>query len=139
LKAITFRFERRRSAIFGVVYRPVARVSLWSSRAQNWVDVVMLVDSGADYTLLPNLYAGLLGVRLERECRHLLTVGIGGSERVRLLPQLRMRLGPWSRRIPVGFLDHDDVPPLLGRMRCLDTFEVVFSRHRTTFRSQRRR
>ena len=25
-------------------------------------------------------------------------------------------LGPWTRAIPIGFLTHDRVPPLLGRM-----------------------
>ncbi len=93
----------------------------------------MLVDTGADYTLLPRIYAALLGVNLQRNCRRLMTAGIGGTERVYLLPRLRMRLGPWLRRIPVGFLDHDDVPPLLGRARCLDTLEVCFWRHRTRF------
>ena len=93
----------------------------------------MLVDTGADYTLLPRSYAAILGVSPKRDCRRLLTAGIGGTEHVYLLPQLRMRLGPWLRRIPVGFLNHDDVPPLLGRVRCLDTFEVCFGRHRTRF------
>ena len=93
----------------------------------------MLVDTGADYTLLPQAYAAILGINLEKECRPLVTAGIGGAERVYLLPQLEMRLGSWPRRIPVGFLDHDDVPPLLGRIRCLDSFDVRFARHQTTF------
>lgn len=135
MKTVSFPFERQRSAVFNVVYRPVAPVSLWSTRSRSWLRVMMLVDTGADYTLLPHLYATLLGVDLDTQCRRVVTAGIGGSERVYLLQGLGMRLGPWSRRIPVGFLDHDDVPPLLGRARCLDTFELRFARHRTMFRS----
>jgi hypothetical protein len=97
----------------------------------------MLVDTGADYTLLPRAYATVLGVSLETQCRRVRTAGIGGTELVHLLPRLSMRLGPWSRRIPVGFLDHDDVPPLLGRVRCLDSFDVRLVRHQTTFRMPR--
>jgi len=93
----------------------------------------MLVDTGAHYTLLPRVYAALLGVRVQRDCRRVRTAGIGGDERVYLLPQLQMRVGPWLRQIPVGFLNHDDVPPLLGRARCLDTFDVCFEGRRTTF------
>jgi hypothetical protein len=93
----------------------------------------MLVDTGADYTLLARAYAALLGVDLRRQCRRVATAGVGGTEIVHLLPRVRMRLGPWSRVIPVGFLDRNDVPPLLGRTRCLDTFDVRFAGRRTTF------
>ena len=99
----------------------------------------MLVDTGADYTLLGRAHAAVLGVDLRRQCRRVATAGIGGTEIVHLLPRLRMRLGPWARVIPVGFLDRDDVPPLLGRRRCLDTFAVRFAGYRTTFSVPRRR
>lgn len=99
----------------------------------------MLVDTGADYTLLPRIYAAILGVDLDKQCQHLSTSGIGGAEAVHLLRRLRMRLGPWIARVPVGFLSHDDVPPLLGRAGCLDKFDVRFARHRTTFTLPRQR
>jgi len=139
LKTVRFPFERQRSGIFGTVYRPVARVDLWSTRSCGWVEVVMLVDTGADYTLLPRTYAAVLGINLVTQCRRVMTAGIGGTERVYLLPRLQSRLGSWTRRIPVGFLDHDDVPPLLGRIRCLDTFDVRFVLHETIFALPRRR
>lgn len=93
----------------------------------------MLIDSGADYTLLPYAYARILDVDVKRQCRRIPTAGIGGTETVHLLPALPMRLGPWRRRIPVGFLERDDIPPLLGRIRCLDSFDVRLARRRTTF------
>lgn len=86
-----------------------------------------------DVTLLPRVYAALLGIDLRRQCQRITTAGIGGTEAVHLLSSLRMRLGPWSRRIPAGFLDRDDVPPLLGRVRCLDTFALRLAGQRTTF------
>jgi len=138
LSVLVIPFDRRRSAVFGTVRRPVVPVALWSARARAWVEVVMLVDTGADVTLLPHPYADILGVDLSRQCRPITSAGIGGTEAVQLLPRLAMRLGPWSRRIPVGFLRRDDVPPLLGRIRCLDTFAVRLADWRTRFDATRR-
>ncbi len=93
----------------------------------------MLVDTGADYTLLPQVYASHLGIRFDRDSRPFNTMGIGGSERVYVVPHWRMQLGPFRREIPLGFLTRNDVPPLLGRQACLETFKLTLSRHRTTF------
>ena len=131
-RQISFAFERRPSALFGSVYRPLAVVELWSQKLHGWVRVAMLVDTGADYTLLPKVYASHLGVRLDRNAEVFNTMGIGGSERVYLVRRWPMRLGPWKRQIPLGFLTRDDVPPLLGRQACLETFKLTFFRHRTT-------
>ena len=44
-----------------------------------------------------------------------------------------MKIGKEERFIPIGFLKHDDIPPLLGRYKCLDTFSVTFSKFTTIF------
>jgi hypothetical protein len=131
-------FERQPSALFGTVRRPVAPAQFWSARSRVWVTIVMLVDTGADYTLLGHAHADVLGIDLRR-CHRVATAGIGGTETVYLRSRLTLRLGPWSRVVVAGFLDRDDVPPLLGRARCLDTFDVRFSRHRTFFSAPRHR
>jgi len=96
----------------------------------------MLVDTGADYTILPHYLAQELGVRLRKDCKVFRTTGIGGMETVYVLPKLRVRLGKWERLIPVGFLGRDDIPPLLGRHRFLETFHTHLSKkHIITFRS----
>jgi len=93
----------------------------------------MLVDTGADYTLLPHVYASHLGVGFDRDCQVFNTMGVGGTERVYLKRRWPMQLGPWRRETPLGFLTRKDVPPLLGRQACLETFKLTFFRHRTTF------
>lgn len=90
-----------------------------------------LVDTGADYTLLPHSFATFLGIDLAKECEEFMTLGIGGAERIRLCREIRLRLGPWQRTVPVGFLSRLDVPPLLGRQECLETFKVTLHRWRT--------
>ena len=132
-RQITFAFERRPSPLFGSVSRPLAVVRLWSRKIHGWVDVAMLVDTGADYTLLPKLYASHLGIGLERDGQTFDTLGIGGSERVYLVRRWPMELGQWKREIPIGFLARNDVPPLLGRQACLETFRLTLFQHRTTF------
>lgn len=132
-RQITFPFERQPSPLFGSVSRPVATVALWSRKIQGWVRVIALVDTGADYTLLPRPYASHLGIRLGRDSRQFDTMGIGGRERVYLVRRWPMKLGYWRREIPLGFLHRDDIPPLLGRHACLETFKLTMYRHRTTF------
>lgn len=91
------------------------------------------MDSGADYTILPRRHVRDLGLPPAREARLLPGEGIGGREPVPFVRRWAFRLGPWERPIPLGFLLNDRVPPLLGRMGCLDAFKVTLFRRRTAF------
>lgn len=42
-------------------------------------------------------------------------------------------LGGINREVPIGFLENDSVPPLLGRQEFFETFKVVFEKFTTTF------
>ena len=135
---IKFPFEIKSSGIFGPVTRPVAKVDVWSKFSNNWVEIIMLVDSGADYSLLPKFYAEDLGINLEKDCKPYSTFGVGGSETVYVLKNLKVKLGKWKFKIPVGFLERDNIPPLLGRQSFLEDFKVIFYRHTTTFSDYRK-
>lgn len=94
----------------------------------------MIVDTGADYTLLPLSDAADLGVDLEKDCRSFETRGIGGTETVYLLKRrIRVKIGDFTSNIPIGFLARDDIPELLGRQECLNNFAVLFSKFTTSF------
>lgn len=132
--AITFPFDKSVSPILGKIHRPLARVFFFSPTKNHWYGTWMLVDTGADYTLLPKYFAKRLGVNLEKDCKVFRTAGIGGTEKVYLLRTVKVRLGQWERKIPVGFLDRDNIPPLMGRHLFFETFEVLFSSsHMLTF------
>lgn len=137
MTTLRFPFDKSSSEIFGYVYRPIAKVDFWSRKINGWVKVIMIVDTGADYSLLPRFYAMDLGIDLKKECKAHWTGGIGGREKVHLFREAKVRLGKWKRTIPVGFLDCDDIPPLLGRQGFLETFEVTFSNHYTSFSKMR--
>lgn len=132
--AIKFKFEAKPSSLFGVVYRPVATVEFKIQNSKNWVPIKMLVDSGADYSLLPKWYTEILNVNLKPDCSIYKTSGIGGDETVYLLKKdIMARLDNLSRQIPLGFLNHNNIPPIFGRQKFLETFKVTFHKHITIF------
>lgn len=133
MAALRFPFDKSPSEIFGYVYRPIARVDFWSGKINGWVGVIMIVDTGADYTLLPRFYARDLGIDLKKECKAHWTGGIGGREKVYLFKQARVRLDKWERIVPIGFLERNNIPPLLGRQGFLETFKVTLANHSTSF------
>ncbi len=128
---LKFPFKKEKSPILGTIYRPVAKVLFWSKKGNYWSEVWMIIDTGADYTLLPRYLAEDLLIDLEKDCRPFSTQGIGGTERVYFLPKIIVKLGEWKRIIPVGFLERDEIPPLMGRHLFLETFETLFSVNHT--------
>jgi len=93
----------------------------------------MVVDSGADYSLLPRYMSGYLGINLLSDCKAFSTFGIGGKENVFLLEKAKIKLGAWEINAPVGFLERDTVPPLLGRHGFMEKFSTIFFNHKTYF------
>lgn len=134
-KAVVFPYKDDLSGIFGTVKRPVAVVEFQSKQTGVWHEISMIVDTGADYTLLPRSIAKRLGIDLENDCKIEYTSGVGGRERVFMLPEINTRLGKWERKVPVGFLERDNIPPLFGRHKFLDSFSVTFANFKTSFSS----
>lgn len=131
---VSFPYEEKSSALFGKVKRPVARVRFWSKKFKKYIEYVLLVDTGADYTLLPKHASGELGINLEKDCVTLLTSGIGGKEKVYFLKEeIKIQLGNVKKTIFVGLIGRSDIPPLLGRESCLNNFDVRFFHFTTTF------
>jgi len=130
---LKFPFRKEISSILGTTYRPVVKVSFWSTIKKRWVTTLMIVDTGADYSLLPRFMANKLGISLEHDCKKLSTFGIGGRESVYFLPKTKVKLGDWERTIPVGFLERNEIPPLMGRHLFLETFETLFSSNHVVY------
>ena len=134
--AVRIPFQKERSSIVGDIPRPYVPVFFWSKAKKTWVEVLMIADSGADYTLLPKQYMGKLGINSETETIKLTTSGVGDSTEVYFLKnKLRIKIGDWTRSIPVGFLNAVNVPQLFGRHECMNTFKVLFHKLETTIDS----
>ena len=131
---VSFPFEIQGTEIFGIIRRPVADVGFWSKELNNWVPVKMIVDTGADYTLLPLWLSSKLGVDLKQDCKKFKTSGVGGEQLVYLIQRRwKVKIGEWEENITLGFLNDNFVPPLLGRLHCLEKIKVSFENFTTTF------
>lgn len=124
---VKFKFEYAGQGVFGHVFRPVAKVTFKSPAVGKWVDIWMIVDSGADYTILPRHFSEKLRISLEKDCVKDVTTGIGGEQVVYLCKsKIQAKIGSSERKVPLAFLDSDEVPALLGRLGFLETFDTLF-------------
>ena len=130
-RLVSVPYEQRASTIFGTIRRPVAQVALHSLALQRWIVYTAIVDTGADYCVFPRSVALDLGVSLEA-CEPHTASGVGGQQKVLVHRRARMRLGPWELAVPVGFVEHENIPPLLGRYCCLDAFDLRLRQFVTT-------
>lgn len=91
-----------------------------------FVDILALIDSGADDCLFPIGIANLLGIHLrpENACQY---VGIGQGDIAAVFETVTLEVGEVSYPLYVGFLDAPVAPALLGQSGFFDRFEVKFS------------
>lgn len=124
---VKFQFEDEGKSVFGRILRPVARVNLKSPSVNKTVDVWMVVDTGADYTIIPRHFSEKLRISLERDCFKDTTFGVGGNQTIYFCKsKLAAKIGGIERKIPLAFFDNNEVPALLGRLGFLETFNTEF-------------
>ncbi len=124
---VKFKFENAGNSFFGTVYRPIAKVSFKSPKNNIWTDTWTVVDTGADFTILPRYLTQDLGISLENDCIKDTTHGVGGQQVIYLYRyKIKAKIGQLERDIPLAFLDSNEVPALLGRLGFLETFNTEF-------------
>lgn len=125
--AVKFSFENVGKSFFGTVYRPIAKVSLKSIKTDVWSKTWMVVDTGADFTILPRYLSEDLNISLENDCIKDTTFGVGGEQIIYLCKRkIKAKIGFLQRDIPLAFFDSNEVPPLFGRLGSLETFNIEF-------------
>lgn len=134
--AVKFPFEKIGDSLFGIIYRPIAKVLLQSPSQKTWAETWMIVDTGADFTILPRYLSEDLGVSLEKDCIKDTTFGVGGQQTLYLCKEkIKAKIGSFERQIPLAFLDSNEVPPLMGRLGFLETFDTYLTKtHITIFK-----
>lgn len=134
MKAV-FPYEEKKSALFPKIKRPIAEVYFWSKLINGWLRYKMIVDTGADYTILPRYCSVDLGINLAKDCLRKKTAGVGGEETVFFLKKkARVKIGNFQLGIPLGFIDSSQIPPLLGREKCLNLLKLIFVDFKTEIR-----
>ena len=134
---VKFPYENNGKGPFGQIFRPIAKVTFKSIKLPVFVDVWMIVDTGADYSILPRLFSQKLRISLERDCIKDVTHGVGGEQVVYFVKEkIEARIGKFNRKVPIAFFDSNEVPALLGRLGFLETFNTVFRKsHEVVFRN----
>ena len=132
-KVASFPFTFIGATKMGKIYRPYAVISVFSLLRNKWESLEMIIDSGADYTLLPNKYAEILVINLLKDCKTEMTLGVGGAETVYQYKGLEIKIGNLEMTIPVAFLERNDVPALLGRLNCLENLSLTFQNKESIF------
>src|SRR3989344_2317711 len=132
---VKFGYNDEGNSFFGRIYRPIAKVTFSSLDLSKLVDVWMIVDTGADFSILPAHFAEKLRVNFEKDCVKDATSGVGGEQTIYLLKKpLEAKVGYFSRKVPVAFFDSNEIPPLLGRLGFLETFDAEFlKKHAVVF------
>lgn len=94
------------------------------------VRTTLLVDSGADTTMIDEVYAAFLGIILD-QLPPIEVGGIGGKVIARRAVLMMDLCGRW---VPVPVWFHPDmVPGLLGREVVFDNLIVAFAHKRNAF------
>lgn len=130
---IVFPFQDVSANRFGKIFRPYATINVLKKDIGVYLERILVVDTGADFTIFPRKDAYSFGIDLEKETVRDKTFGIGGQETVYLYDNLEVKVDNIKLKIPVGFLNRNDVPALLGRQQFLELFNVCFTHHKTIF------
>lgn len=133
---VQFPFQYITTNRFGKIFRPYASIAVFKKDVGIYIERILVVDTGADLTIFPRKDAYLFGVNLETETIQDKTIGIGGEERMFLYKNLPIKIGATVLKIPVGFLNRNDVPALLGRQQCLEFFSLCLKTHITTIEKE---
>lgn len=87
------------------------------------------LDTGADFSMMPNSAAELLGLNLD-EAQEREVTGIEGSKVSVRLGSITLKMGVMEATIPCLFSSIESMPFLLGRMGIFDRFNIVFDNQR---------
>ncbi len=106
------------------VLRP--RVPVRLRHKDYFVDLLALLDSGADDCLFPIEVARLLGLELKPSNTHRYG-GIGEGEVTATFGTVTIEVGGWPFSLYAGFSDAASVVPILGQNGFFSLFEVKFN------------
>ena len=109
------------------IFSPVIPVTLKSEKEQ--VDVIALVDSGADTCAIPKGIAEILCLDLSGEVKPILGVGGEGksvTSKMTVIIQHRHEKYMIPVEVKVILDSHDKFPVILGRKNFFEYFEITF-------------
>jgi aspartyl protease len=120
---IEFPFLKRRSEKFGYILKPVIPVGIIGPK--RGVKVFMLLDSGADISMVPYSVGETIGIELDMSTRSEVQ-GIGEGSVPYVLGQVRIQIENFEISARIGWALIEEVPFILGRLDIFKAFAVEF-------------
>lgn len=109
----------------GLGFIPAAPVQIFSPNKDNSLNLILLVDSGAELTFLTSEDAEILKIKKEKG-KKILIHGITNKETGGYLHILPVFLAKKEITVPVIFSVSTDTPRVLGRKGIFEHFYVIF-------------
>ena len=119
-----FKFAKENSSSLGIVYRPIAKVGLKDAAGEPF-ELSMLVDSGADITILSKRIGDIIGLDVEQGEAKVFR-GIVG-EIIAYVHKIPLSINGREVDTRVAFA-LSEVPNLLGRLDIFKNFEISFKK-----------
>lgn len=128
----SFDYKECDSGIFGKVKRPLILIDVKSSNGE-WIHLRdVLVDTGADISILPRDVGELLVEDITKGKIIELRGIVPYAKLIVFIHDICFRLKDKEFFAPIAIAESNDVVPILGRTKGLDLFEVVFEKGRKT-------
>lgn len=118
---VCFPFSKQRSEAFGIIARPIVKVTLRARSGESF-DITALVDSGADVSIFSPSVARIMGIQIA-EGKHRTLHGLGGKIDA-YLHQVDLQLGGMRIRARVAF-PTVEIPNILGRLDLLRNSSII--------------
>ena len=120
---IEFEFEKRRTQRLGEILKPIIPVTIIGPKRN--LNVIMLLDSGADLSLFPYSVGESMGLHLDIENRSEVQ-GIGEGSVPYILSKVKLKIGEFEISARVGWALIEEVPLILGRLDIFQKFSIEF-------------
>ena len=130
----TFDYGEKKSGIFAKVKRPLVTLEI-KTHSGEWLKLQeVLADTGADISILPRDVAELILEDFKNGKYQEIMGIVPFSKLVCYIHNLTFRIDSKEFILPVAVADSDSVPPIIGRVKGLDIFEVLFNGKQTKLR-----
>ncbi|MEW6481975.1 MAG: aspartyl protease family protein [bacterium] len=120
---IEFSFEKVSSEKFGEVLKPVIPVTIIGMKRK--VNVFMLLDSGADISMIPYSVGEAIGIEFDLSMRGEVC-GIGEGSVPYVVSKVRFRIKDIEIPSRIGWALIEEVPLILGRLDVFQKFAIEF-------------
>ncbi|MFQ5864873.1 MAG: hypothetical protein ACE5IW_06535 [bacterium] len=120
---IEFSFKKVSSSKFGQILKPVVPVTVIGPKRK--IKVFMLLDSGADISMIPYSLGEIIGLELDVATRSEIQ-GIGEGSVPYVLSQVRLRMEEVEISARIGWALIEEIPFILGRLDLFEQLAIEF-------------